>query len=468
MITSAFLIALASCCQLSAAPAIANTDARALVQRGLERMGGESALRGVERVRFEMVTQWHIASFADLPFSARVSYELNTDVRDYTLNAWRNTRRFPAGGDWRTMTDLVRGDVAARSFGGEFVPLNIAYVDERDELFAYTPDRLMLAAADAAELRSDADTAIAGVAHARIRFHAGRIPVTLFLRRADGLPAMVRFRAAAPNDYGLVPWGEMDVEVWYSQWAPFANGITMPTQWDVRRFNEPYKRLSVLKAEFNGTFAADSFAIGDVLRNAYQQTATKPMHDVPYDSARVHPGDADFVEFRTPGAPNGAVRVGGRWILMETGQAALSLERALRWMSAHTEGPIDRAIAGAVASGNGGAAAAASHRIPVHVGPGARPFIDRVLSNHKRPRSDAQTLHLSRWQRIGGDSVRVERLDLPGATGSIMVWVPTERWIWAPDALSPLDLRLVREQAANLGWNAAWVGNRRSFRMTLS
>lgn len=465
MITHA-LVAIASCCQLLGQPVNRDPEAHELVQQGLALMGGETTLRSIERVRFDMVTQWHITSFDDLPFPARISYELNTDVRDYTLNAWRNTRRFPtAVGVWRAMTDLVRDDISVRDFGSGWAPLSIAYADERDELFAYTPDRLMLAAADAANLGLAGDTSIAGLKHARLRFNAGRIPVTLFLRRVDGLPAMMHFRAAAPNDFGLVPWGEMDVEVWYSEWRTFPNKVTLPTQWDVRRIDQAYKRLSLLSAEFNGTFAADSFAVTDDLRDAYQRTATRPMHDLPFDSARIDRADTDFVEFRTPGAPAGAVRVGGRWILLETGQASLSLERALEWMRSNTEGPIDRAIVGAVATGNGGAAA---HRLPLMVGPGARPFIDRILANHHRPRSDAQPVQLSRWIRIGNDSVRIERLDLPGATGSIMMWVPSEQWIWAPDALSALDLKLVRQHAAQHGWNAAWVGNRRTLRSSFN
>ena len=460
------LIAIATCCQLFSGGDVPSEDVRQLARRGIEAMGGETALRGIERVRFDMVTQWHITSFADTPFPATISYELHTDVRDYTLNAWRNTRRFPMPmrSDWRTITDVVRGSVAIRDAGNGWAPLSIAYVDERDELFALTPDRLMLAIIDAAELRSGPDTTIAGVSHARAQFDVGRLAMTAFLRRADGLPRLVRFRAAAPNDFGLVPWGEMEVEVWYSQWSPFPKKVTLPTQWDVRRFGATYKRMTVLGAQFNGTFAADSFPVAPELRDAYDRTATRPMHDLPLDSARTISDDADFVEFRTFGAPTGAVRVGGRWILLETGQAALSLERALEWLGTHTAGGIDYAIAGA-AGGNGGAAAAAAHNLPLLVGPGAQPFIDRVLDGANRPRSDARPLQLPTTLRVGTDSVSIERIDLPGAAGSILLWLPSKRWLWAPDAMTPLDLRLVRAYAEQRGWSAAMIGNRRMLRL---
>jgi len=446
--------------QTEAAPA------RVLVERAVDRMGGEEKLRDIERVRYELVTQWQPTAFGELP--ERVSYELNTDVRDYTIDSWRNTRRFPAGGTWRPVVDLVRGDVAARDLGmgAGLEPLNIAYVDERDELFAYTPDRLILAALDAPSLRAGTDTLIDEIAHARIHVPVGTADGTLFLRRTDGLPTFVRFRAGAFNDFGLVPWGEMEVEVWYSVWRTYSTGATLPTQWDVRRVGRPYKRLSVLSAEFNPEIPADWFAIDDSLAEAYRRTSTRPMHDMPLDSARIIEGD--FVSFGAFGAPAGAIRVGGEWLLLETGQAPLMLERALDWLARNVEGEARTALAGAVDAGYGGAAATARHGIVTWVGAGAWPYVERVLANHDRPASDARPLHVDRWITIGADSVRVERIDLPNAPASLIAWVPALRYVWAPDAVRPLDLELVREHAATRGWNAEWLGSRRALRQPTS
>ena len=440
--------------------------ARALVTRALERMGGEEALRDVTGVRYDFMTQWQGTSFDSGP--ERVSYELHTDLRDYAIPAWRNTRRFIRGGTpdgWRPVVDIVRGDVAIRDFGQGFAPLNIAYVDERDELFAYTPDRLLLAAADDPDLRIESDTLIDGLAHARLRTDAGPFEATLLLRRADALPVAVRFRAGAPNDFGLVPWGEMDVEVRYSTWTTTRSGISTPTQWDVLRVGRPYKRLTVIGVDFEAAIPGDSFAVTPELATAFRETASRPMHDLPLDSARVF--EEDFATFGAFGSPAGAVRVGGSWLLLETGQAPLSLDRAVAWMEENAGGAPALALAGMVRPGNGGPPALAKRGIPLHVGPGALPFVEMVLRNHGYPPTDARLLAGDGWLSVGTDSVRVERLDLPNARGSLVAWVPAHRWVWAPDALTPLDQAVLRERIADRGWDAAWVGDLRGLRRPL-
>lgn len=442
---------------LAAAPA--DTAALRLVDLGIEHMGGD-ALRRLERVRYDMITQWQRTTFDERPYADAPAYETHTDVRDYTIGGWRNTRRAPVGGEWRTIIDLVRDSVAVRDFGTGFVPLNVAYVDERDELFTYSPDRVLLHARAARDLRVGADTTIGGVPHARLMASLGGNAATLFLRRSDGLPTMLRFRAAHPNDFGLVQWGEMDVEVWYSSWRTFAGGISLPTQWDVRRVQRPYKRITVLNASFDPAFAADSFAVADSLRAAYRASprATRPMHDLPFDSARVVQND--FVEFRTFGGPVGAVRLGGRWLVLEAGQAPLSFERARAWLAANAPAPVAAVIAGQMTPGNGGAAAAVDAGIPLIAGPGAAPILRAVLHGYDRPTS-IEAATEPRWLKIGSDSLRLETLDLPDAPGALLAWAPSLRWLYAPAALTPLDVRLVLERARQRGWAVERLGTAR-------
>ncbi|MFW6084323.1 MAG: hypothetical protein ACODAA_03845, partial [Gemmatimonadota bacterium] len=346
-----------------------------VLDTAIERMGGLETLRGIERVRYDMITQWNRLNYAGGPHDGAGSYEQHTDVRDYTIDAWRNTREFPNG---RRVVDLVRGDVAVRDFGDGFQPLNVAYVDERRELFAYTPDRLMLTLRDAPDLRALSDTTLAGAAHARVRGTVDRFEMTLHLWRGDALPSMVSFRAAHPNDFGLVPRGTMDVAVWYSGWRSLPGGVSLPTHWSVERLGQLYKRLTARNVALDPEFSADSFAVSDELAAAYRQTATRPMHDIPLDSARV---EGEFVIFGAPGSPAGAVRVGDGWLLLETGQARLSIERALAWMEENAPGPLVGAVV-TTTLGNGGVAALAERGVPLFTGPGLEPYVRMVLRNH--------------------------------------------------------------------------------------
>jgi hypothetical protein len=445
-----------ACGRSDASEAVAETvPATEMLDRAIQRMGGVETLRGIERVRYDMITQWDGLNYAGPPHSQRIGYETHTDVRDYTIDAWRNTRSFGTSG--RSVVDVVRGDAAIRSFGEAFQPLNVAYVDERDELFAYTPDRLVLALRDAADLTALPDSTIAGAEHARVRGTVRGLAMTLSIRRSTGLPTMVEFRAAQPNDFGLVPWGEMDVTVWYSGWSTTRDGISLPTQWSVERLGQLYKRTSIRDVTFNPDFSADSFAISGDLATAFRETASKPMHDLPLDSARV---EGDLVSFRTFGAPIGAVRVGGGWLLLEAGQAPLSTTRALDWLAEHADGDVVGAVV-TTTNGNGGVATLVERGIPVYTGPGLAEHVAEMLRNQGRRDTGYETISAGRWIASGPDSAFVAPVDLPDHPGGLALYVPSRRWMYTYEAAPALNRAVLIDAAAKRGWAVERMGTGR-------
>lgn len=439
-------------------PPGSDPEALALVDSAIARTGG-AALHGIHRIRYDATTQWLRPNADRRPFRDYPSLERHADVRDYTMDAWRNTRDFGA----RSVVDIVRGDVGSRTFDGPqpmTMALNIAYVDERLELFLYSGDRVLLAARSAPDLRLLDDTVIGDVVHARVQgtMHGQR--ATLHLRRSDGLPAMLAFRAAHPNDYGLVPLGEMDVEVWYSQWRPDRTGVTLPWQWDVMRAGSPYKRTTIRSAVINPELAADSFMIGDSIADVFRRTQRRPMHDVPFDSAAVV--DTDFVKFGAWSGFAGAVRVGGAWVLLETGQAPLSAERGIEWLERNAGGSVAAAIVGNTSLGNGGVVHASRIGLPTYAAPGARWILDRIFSGYEQSPRVLEHVTEPRWIRIGSDSVRIEPLDLPDAPGTLVMWVPSLRYVYSPMAITPLDMRLLLAHARRNGWQVERVGGLRT------
>lgn len=427
-------------------------EADAVVDRAMTLMGGATVLRGIERARFEFMTQWQRLGFREIPSADRPSFEPHTDVRDYTLGAWRNTREFPQG----ALVNIVRDSVAITGSEGAFRPQSIAYVDERDELFLYTPDRLVLELSASPDRRLEADTLIAGEPH-RIIAATARTGqrVRTYFHAGTGLPTLLRFRAAHPNDFGLVPWGEMAVEVWYSGWRTFGE-VSMPTQWDILRVGRPYKRLTIRRAEFNPVFAADSFTIADDHRAAFL-AARGPMHDRPVDSVAVlHPG---LVALHGFGYPTGAIRTDAGWFLFEAGQHPLVLERALTAL--REAAGVDQ-LAGAILvmarTGNGAVSALADTGIPLLVAPAAAPFVQTMLANGERSAGSVDVVREVREVGIGSDRVQLAPVDLPDAPGSLMIYSEALGWLYAPDALSPLDVQLVRDRARALGWQWQSMG----------
>ena len=448
------------------------TTPQAVVDRAIARMGGADALAKVERARFDMITQWLRTTFDREPGADGPSYELHTDTRDYTVPAWRNVRRFPTpgGGARREMTDVVRDTVAIRRMGGadaKWQPLSVAYVDERHELFAISPERLLPAVRAAHDLRLRGDTTVNGVRYARVSATVADLPVVLLVDARDtGLPAAVHFTAAQPNDFGLAPWGAMDVDVWYARWQRTRTGVAYPTQLDVMRAGKPYKRMTVLAAAFDVPAMPDSFAVTDSLRSAFLATQRHAMHDLPLDSARLV--DGTFATFGPFGPPVGAVKVGGQWLLLEAGQAALNAERSAAWLgAADTASRIAGALVTVPYAGNGGVTWLARRGTAIWAAPGARPFVDAMLRNAAvAARSGALvTVDAGRWIKVGTDSVRLERIDLPSGRGAMLAYVPSLKWAYAGMLASPLDMDVLMERVAARGWTVERIGSRRGIAM---
>jgi hypothetical protein len=445
----------------------------AALDTAIARMGGEDALRKIERVRFEMMTLWQRMTFDNRPSDLIGSYELHSDLRNYTLGAWRNTRRFVGGPTLREMTDIVQRDAAIRRFPpnpdgtlAPWAPRNIAYIDERKEIFAFAPERLLLSVRAASDLRALSDTMITGLAHARIAATIDGFATTIFLRKNDGFLAMVRYRAGQPNDFGLAPWGTMEVEMWYSRWnkfpVPGTQGVGYPTQWDVRRVGRMYKRLTVLAANFDAAAPADSFAISDSLRTAFATSnASRPMWDLPMDSAKIL--EPRLARLGSPGQGQAAVKLGTRWVLLEGTGVPQRNATDVQWLqNADAGSTVGGLLITLPNSGRGGAAWFAEKKLPVYVAPGAATAMAATLANWKQPASASTVVAKAQWLRIGGDSLWVETIDYPDFPGSLIAYVPSMRWAYSGAAAGPLNFDLLVARIRERGWNVERVGSVRT------
>lgn len=437
-------------------------DAVEVVDRAAELMGGADRLRQVRRVSMQMTTSWLRTGFRNIPFADRPSYEDHTDTRDYSIDAWRNTRRFPNG----TITNIVADSVSVTDLGRGFQPLSDAYVDERRELFTYTPDRLVLALLDAPALALVADTTVGGEPQRRIEATLGQghghvSEVEVLFNRGTGLPTMLRFSAPHPADFGLVQWGDMEVEVWYSGWGSFGD-VHIPRQWDIRRVGVPYKRLTVLRAAFDPVFEADSFAISDSLRMAYRSSpAARPMHEGRTIDSVVTPAPG-IALFSPPfGFPTGAVSVDGGTILLGSGRASFNYDRALEELPRLGMAPPSMVLVAQASAGNGGIVRAAETGVPIVVSHAAFPFARTVLDNHGHHSIPLSVVQEVREVGSGEDRVLLAPVDLPDVPGSLLFYHPASGWLWAPDASTPLDARMVGEAAAALGWSVRVRGGQR-------
>lgn len=456
--TAALTLAAAATAPASHAAAQPAPTAREVVTRAADLMGGEERLRDVERVVLDMMTQWQRTGFRSVPHRDRPSFEAHFDVRDYTIPAWRNTRDFGT----RKITNVVTDSVAVTDLGEGFRPLSTAYVDEREELFTYTPDRMVLALLDAPDLRVVGDTVIGGEPHRRVSGTLnGRYPSTVYFHAGTALPTLLRFHAAHPADYGLVPWGDMEVAVWYSNWRTVGD-VSIPTQWDIERVGVPYKRMTVRRADFSPGFEpADSFSVTPGQRSEYwASNAPLPMHEgVEVPEPRIHGGG--IVELGGFGLPAGAVQAGDSWLALGAGQAPFNFDQAMEAMARAGVHRVTGVVVGPGLTGNGGVVRAVDLGMSVYASPGAEPFVRVMLENAGREATGLRVASSPMELGSGDQRVILAPVDLPDGPGALMLFHPSRRWLWVPEARTPLDLRLARDAAAALGWTVEAVGHAR-------
>jgi hypothetical protein len=433
--------------------------ARAVLDTAVARMGGIAALRAVQRVKVESVTEWQRTMLDDRPNAWVSSYEWSTELRDYVRPAWRYTRRFIGANGINEIIDLVTDSVAAVRVRGAWQTQNIAYVDERTELFTFTPERLMLLASDAGTLRALGDTTINAVRYARVRATVDGFDVALHFSRRDGGLALAAFRHAQLRDFGLAPWGKMDVAIWYSRWQRLApnNPLTVPTQLDIYRVGKPYQRITVLGVQVNPAIPADSLAMPDSLRAAFLAEGGKAMWDLPMDSAKIV--SERFAVFGTSGAPSGAVKLGGKWLMIGGGAVPALTDRSAAFLSrADASAPLAGAIV-MPPGAPGGIAWLAEHHLPVWVTTGARPYAAAAMYgwNVKGSLADATA---GSWLRVGTDSVRVESIAIPDYPAVGVLFVPSLRWMYVSN---PGALEDAAALARRRGWTVERVGSARDF-----
>ena len=293
----------------------------------------------------------------------------------------------------------------------------------------------MLALSAAADLQARPDTTIGGDRHAVLTATIDGFPFTTFVRRATGLPTAVRFRADEANDFGLAPWGPMEVEVWYSRWVPNASGrVVLPRQWDTKRVGRLYKRMSVMSATFNAAMPADSLTFPDSVRTLFLAKGRRPMADLPIDSAVVIAGGA-ALQFYGSGAPSGALRVGDTWHLLDGGNLLVNAERAAAWIASNAPGGA-KGVGPAILTANRPGsiavwAARAGQR--AYVGPAGADPVRQSVRGHGAPVTGVQVVTAGRWLRAATgarDSLWVEPIDLANGSG-LVVYVPSQRWAYS-------------------------------------
>lgn len=261
------LLALVAFCPNTSAQAPNSRTAEARVRAALEAMGGEAKLRSISTLSLEGTGYRYALEQSERPEGPWIlEYQKLVELHDLTGNQLRRTVSSQIADYEFTKTTILSNGVVATAFDNGPMSPDAA---GGEEWLAFAPERLLLTALNASNLRAEPEVMLQGVRHHRIVFYWQDIPVRIYLNEHTDLPTCVELTRPYSYDYFNV-WGEVTTRIFYSFWALKPGGIHYPVQWDVQQNGMTQASVFLTKVEFNPTLPAGAFIIAEEVKAAFR------------------------------------------------------------------------------------------------------------------------------------------------------------------------------------------------------
>jgi hypothetical protein len=294
----------------ASAPAFATPprqeEARKFVLAAATAMGGIDRLRALKSIQFQALGHWNMLEQSERPEGPwLVVYDKVQEWRDLEKQRMRQTAEGsnPTSPQPNKTTLIVADGVAALEFNGKMGPFTMAQVQDAEEWLALGPERVLLTALAAKDLRSERETIVQGVPHHVTSFTWLGAPVRLYLNSHTSLPTVVELVRAHPFDTFWSVWGDFTSRTYFSFWTLESNGLRYPHQWNIERNGQAYRSLMINSIAFNGELSADAFRIPDNVKQAFATRGRLAINDVPLGLPNQQPQEI----------ASGIVQIRGRW-----------------------------------------------------------------------------------------------------------------------------------------------------------
>jgi hypothetical protein len=290
-------------CLLSVAIATSASaeDARQLLNKSINAMGGEAALRGLATLRLKTLGHEFYIEQSERPEGPFiVEYHSTVEQRDSAHGRARievQSQTFQSASWDQVRTIVFDGEAVASTDGSRFAPVGwrpadtIQWVD-------LAPERVLFVALAAPDLVTAADVERQGIVQRVIAFGWRNRRVRLLINSHDDLPTAVE--VLRPDEWGV--WGSVTDTLYYSLWTLLPGGIRYPLQFDRTWNGVTLSSTTIVQITPNPTIDAGAFAIPADVRAAF---ASLP-------ESRATTAKLD-VEHRRIDVAAGVVQYGGGW-----------------------------------------------------------------------------------------------------------------------------------------------------------
>ncbi len=156
-----------------AEPASAESSTHKYIADALKAMGGEARFQGISDVTYSAVGTRQMVEQSERPSGPYfIDHFSVREVRDLNHHRARieESHEAYAADDWwlqqskpHTSVTVINDDVAATLANGKYTFAGSSSVQQNQEQFAFAPERVLLTAQAATDLRSDADLSLHGM-----------------------------------------------------------------------------------------------------------------------------------------------------------------------------------------------------------------------------------------------------------------------------------------------------------------
>jgi hypothetical protein len=451
----------------------AGKSAKECVALSLDAMGGRERLQAIQSLRLDTISHTELMeqSYRQSPFIS--SYGRATTTIDFAHGRYRSASKLtwpesdPGQAESESLV-IVGPTGGVVSVQGQTFPAPLSVLDPVREAMALGPARVLLAAADAADLAYDRPGKLRETQHTVVRFSWGKVPVRVSINPYNALPDAVE-TIQQFDDFWFF-WGDVRQRVYFDNFERF-HGVSYPTNLIEERNGALWRSTQALNVEFNVAIDEKDFAMDEKMAAASAGGSGWKRKFTVDKPAALAPG-VDLY----PGAWNATIiKQEDGVVILEAPISESYMQGVLDEAAKKYPGVPIRAVLSTSDSWphTGGVRLARARKLGVYILDINQPLLDRMMEAPHTIDPDALQRSLvaldadrvnkaTAWRTVSGKTVvgtgdnRVELYPIRGAgtERQYMVYFPQHHLLYASDTLalnddgSLYDPELMHEVAA--------------------
>jgi hypothetical protein len=437
----------------SSVPAVPKTpDPKVLISISIAAMGGLDRLKAIKSIHSKSIGHTYLLEQSERPLGPwLVVYQETDEWRDVERGFIR--RSYEQKGVFESKVfEIVADGISAADLGSGLVPgSNI--IEQTAELLAMAPERVLINALDAPDLRYLGTETVQDSVNNVVSFTWKNSPVRIFINQSTNLLTMTDVVRARPNEQFWGIWGDFSEKNYYSFWNLEKGGLRYPRQVDTFYNGQPLKTNTITSIEFNAEAPREAFSIPEKIKVDFANSARRSFLEMPLGRTDRPPVDvaAGFTVIRGSWNVSIVKQDDGIVVIEAPISSNYSVKVIDEVKRRYPQDQIKCVISTSDAFPHfGGLRQYVAAGIPVYILDLNQPIINRLVSAkyatypdnlEKDPARKRSKLNLvSKKTVIGSGTNRLELYPIRTETGErmIMIYAPRLKLLYGSDLVQPL------------------------------